>query len=187
MKSEIPGDRTEIQPGTLLLSEPFMQDPLFGRSVVLICHHDSEGTIGLILNKLTDSPFEEDHPLGRFPFFVGGPVDPQNMFFLHPLSYLKDCVLIREGIYWQGAYEALLEAVEEGAFSARKGKLLIGYSGWEKGQLQEELEREEWLVYNGPIDFILEIDPLEMWKRILQKMGPYYKMVSNFPTDPNLN
>jgi putative transcriptional regulator len=180
-------DSIQIQAGTLLLSEPFMQDPLFGRSVVLVCHHDTDGTIGLILNKLTDCPFDADHPLGGFPFFAGGPVDAQNMFFLHHLSYIKDCVLIREGVYWQGAYEALLEAVEEKAFSSDKGRLLVGYSGWEKGQLQEELDREEWLVYNGPIDSILEIDPLQMWKTILQKMGPYYKMVSNFPSDPSLN
>jgi putative transcriptional regulator len=64
---------------------------------------------------------------------------------------------------------------------------LIGYAGWEKGQLEGELEREEWMVYNGSIRDILKMPSETMWKDILAQMGPYYRMVSNFPLDPGLN
>jgi putative transcriptional regulator len=178
-----------IHPGTLLLSEPFMQDPLFGRAVVLVCHHDEEGSFGLILNKPAANPFEEetDHPMSKMPFFAGGPVETNSMFFIHPLSYLKECILIRDGWYWQGKYEDLLEAMEESAFTPENGRLFVGYAGWGEGQLQAELEREDWMVYNGPLDEILKLEPDQLWKTLLQKMGPYFRMVSNFPTDPSLN
>ncbi len=178
-----------VRPGTLLLSEPFMQDALFGRAVVLICHHDKDGSFGLILNKPAANPFEEseDHPLATFPFFGGGPVETNNMFFIHTLSYLPETVLIKDGICWQGEYESLIEAIAEGAFHSENGRLLVGYTGWSEGQLQEELENEDWMVYNGPIDFLLKAEPSQLWKDLLQTMGPYYKMVSNFPSDPSLN
>ena len=183
-------EKVWIKPGTLLLSEPFMQEPLFGRSVVLVCHHDAEGSFGLILNKPAANPFDEDekdHPLKHFPFFGGGPVEINSMFFIHNLTYLPDSVLLKDGICWQGNYEALLEAIEENAFRKDNGRLLVGYTGWGEGQLEEELEREDWMIYNGPIENILSLEVDVMWKTLLQNMGPYYKMVSNFPTDPNLN
>ncbi len=185
----LPTEKIWLGPGTLLLSEPFMQDHMFGRAVVLLCHHDEEGSFGLILNKPGANPFEEetDHPLAGFPFFGGGPVETNSMFFIHDLTYLKDSILIRDGVCWQGDYEGLIEAIEEKAFTSKNGRLLVGYAGWGKDQLEEELEKEDWMVYNGPIDFILNTEPENLWKETLQKMGPYYKMVSNFPSDPSLN
>lgn len=154
-----------------------------------MCHHDKDGSIGLILNKPAVNPFanEPNHQLGGFPFYAGGPVDVNHMFFVHQISYLPEALLLKDGIYWQGDYENLLEAVEENTFTANSGRLLVGYSGWAEGQLEDELNSEDWMVYNGPIQDILSIDPESIWKVLLQKMGPYFKMVSNFPQDPNLN
>lgn len=179
-----------IRSGTILLAEPFMQENMFGRAAILICHHDAEGSIGLILNKPAANPFSEDdadHPLKYFSFYAGGPVEVNNMFYFHQLTYLPEAVLLKDGICWQGNYDALLEAITEKAFTEENGRFFIGYSGWGEGQLEAEIKSEDWMVYNGPIDDILTVDSSEIWKHLLKKMGPYYKMVSNFPTDPNLN
>jgi putative transcriptional regulator len=178
-----------VSSGSVLLSEPFLQDPLFQRAVVLLCHYDEEGAFGLILNKSAANPFEEEenHPLAEFPFYAGGPVETDSMFFVHQLSDLPESLPIRDGICWQGKYEDLLEAVSAKEFLPENCRILIGYSGWEKGQLEGELEREDWMVYNGPINNILKMPSETMWKDILSKMGPYFKMVSNFPLDPGLN
>lgn len=165
-----------------------MQESIFVRSVVLVCHHDTNGSFGLIVNKPAANPFEgENHALHSFPFFAGGPVDINNMFFIHNLMYLPDCLTIKDGLCWQGSYDALMEAVAEKAFRPDNGRLMIGYTGWGEGQLEEEIANEDWMVYNGPIQGLLDLDPETTWKTLLQKMGPYYKMVSNFPTDPHLN
>lgn len=186
MSKELPN----IRPGTVLLAEPFLQASLFGRAVVLICHHDAEGSFGLILNKPAANPFDEEmesHPLKNLPFFAGGPVETNHLFFVHQLTYLPDSVLLKDGICWQGDFDALLESIEEKAIYSDRIRFLVGYSGWGEGQLEEELKSEDWMVYNGPIDDILQLDASEIWKHLLKKMGPYYKMVSNFPTDPSLN
>ena len=178
-----------LQSGTILLAEPFLQDSLFGRSVVLLCHYDEDGAFGLILNKSAGNPFEEDesHPLSGFPFFAGGPVETDSMFFVHKLSGLPETVPLRDDICWQGRYEDLLEAVKTKEFQKENCRLLIGYAGWEKGQLEDELAREDWMVYNGSIGGILRYPVESMWKELLSGMGPYFKMVSNFPRDPGLN
>ena len=182
-------EKVVLQSGSILLAEPFLQDPLFGRAVILLCHYDEDGAFGLILNKSAGNPFEEenDHPLAEFPFYAGGPVETDSMFFVHSLKGLPESVPLRDGISWQGRYEDLLEAVKAKEFNPENSRLLIGYSGWEKGQLEGELAREDWMVYNGPIAEILHYSPETMWKDILKGMGPYYKMISNFPMDPGLN
>jgi putative transcriptional regulator len=178
-----------LRPGTLLLSEPFLKDPLFGRAVVLLCHHDEDGSFGLILNKPAANPFaeEREHPMSELPFFGGGPVETNCMFFVHRLSYLPEAIPIRDGLYWQGKYEHLLEAVEEGEFQPETGRLFVGYAGWGEGQLEAELEREDWVVYNGSLNNILGENPQDLWQIMLRKTGPYYRMFSSFPPDPSLN
>ena len=178
----------EFGAGSVLIAEPFLQDPHFGRAVVLLCHYDEEGAFGLVLNKRGLNPFEgSEHPLSGFPFFKGGPVETSSMFFVHQLQGLPESQNLRDGICWQGRYEDLLEAVQAREFEPANCRLLMGYSGWEKGQLEGEIQREDWMVYNGPISGLLRLPAETMWKDLLKKMGPYYKMVSNFPTDPSLN
>jgi len=178
-----------IRPGTLLLSEPFGQDPLFGRAVVLICQVNPEGTIGLILNKEAKCTpeFEDSECLSPFRFYEGGPVEKDLLFFIHKIEGLLESQSIKDGIFLQGNYDALLQAVDQKEFTPENGRFFLGYSGWETGQLEEEIDREEWMIYEGPIDFIFGIEPESIWKEVLQKMGPYYRMISNFPKDPTLN
>ncbi len=178
-----------LGPGTLLLAEPFMQDPLFGRAVVLLCQHDDDGSFGFIINKPVESPFAEgdDHPLAGFPFYSGGPMDNHSVFFVHQLSALKEAIPLQDGFFWQGDYDELLDAIENHEVTEKNFRLILGYSGWGAGQLEEELEKGFWMVNNGPLDYILETEAAHLWKEILQRMGPYFKMVSNFPSDPTLN
>ena len=181
-------DAVQLITGSLLIAEPFLQDPHFGRSVVLVCHYDEDGAFGLVLNKPGQNPFEDEtHPLSGYSFYNGGPVEPGSMFFVHQLADLPESLPLKDGICWQGRFEDLLEAVQAKEFAPENCRLLLGYAGWEKGQLESEIEREDWMVYNGPLSGILRFPPETMWKDILKNMGPYYRMVSNFPTDPSLN
>lgn len=182
-------DLPDFGAGSVLIAEPFLQDPHFGRAVVLLCQYDSqEGAIGLILNKPGENPFSNSsHPLAEFPFFNGGPVERNSMFFVHRLQELPESIPLGDGIFWQGKYEDLLDAVHAREFEGGNFRLLMGYAGWEKGQLEEEIQREDWMIYDGPISSILDFPVESMWKDILKNMGPYYRMVSNFPIDPSLN
>lgn len=173
-----------LRPGTILLAEPFLKEPSFSRSAVLLCHIDEEGALGLVLNKPIDNPFPPDsgHPFRSLPFFSGGPVDEDHLFFLHQLS-IPESISLKDGIFWQGAFESLADL----KLDETQIRFFLGYSGWEAGQLEAEIEEDAWLIYNGPIGNLFQIPPEKLWKTLLEYMGPYFRMVSNFPLDPNLN
>ena len=183
----MPNTKVTLRPGTILLAEPFLKEPEFSRAAVLICHIDEEGALGLVLNKPIGNPFEgkEEDRLYRFPFFSGGPVDPDHLFYLHS-SNLPGALPIRDGIFWQGDYGVMLDQLRDEK-QIPDFRFFLGYSGWEAGQLENEIKEDAWLIYNGPINGILNIPHEILWKKLLQDMGPYFRMVSNFPLDPNLN
>ena len=97
-------DKLVIKSGNILLSEPFLEDPNFRRTVIFLCEHHKEGTIGFILNKPLDIKISEAMPdLEGFnaPLFFGGPVQTDTMHFLHNLGdMIDDSVEITKGVYW---------------------------------------------------------------------------------------
>ena len=97
--------------GSLLISEPFLVDSYFKRSVVLLSEHDDKGTLGFILNKPTDVTLNEavdDFPEFKVPLYFGGPVETDTLFYIHTLGEkLEGAKEILNGIYWGGDYEQL--------------------------------------------------------------------------------
>ncbi|AHM58336.1 hypothetical protein D770_00300 [Flammeovirgaceae bacterium 311] len=182
----------KVERGDLLISEPFLPDPNFSRTVVLMCEHGEAGSFGFVLNKpslIKGSDVLEDAELFDATLYVGGPVQQDTLHFIHRRSDLiEGGEQISNGIQWGGNFEQLMEHVKSGGLDFDDFKFFIGYSGWEEGQLDEELQQNTWIVYKGatPED-IFDTDPDVLWKEILQKMGGKYKVISNYPTDPRLN
>lgn len=176
---------TTIKPGSILLAEPFLKEPPFARAAILLCHLDEEGALGLVLNKPIDNPFQTkpEHPFFKAGLFSGGPVDSDHLFYLHQNEKVPGAIHLKEGMYWQGDFQSVKDFVDQNGSS----RFFLGYSGWESGQLENEIKEDTWLVYNGSLAGILTIEPELLWKELLQRMGPYFRMVSNFPIDPSLN
>lgn len=183
-----------IQATNLLLSEPFMADPYFQRSAVLICaNEEEEGTIGFVLNQpteLTMADLFDDLPqASEFPLFIGGPVAPDTLHFIHRCAdRISDSEDLGNGVYWGGNMEQLLPLIKDNALNRSEIKFFLGYSGWGVGQMAEELHDNSWMVcesYNPEILFV--IDGENLWREALIAMGPKYAMVANYPIDPRLN
>ena len=178
--------------GDFLISEPFLPDPNFERSVILICENSDEGTFGLVLNKGTDLLLEdvldEEIPF-QGTLNVGGPVEQNTLHFIHRLKVpIEGSVEIGKGLYWSGDFEQIKSMLWTGEAHENEVKFFLGYSGWSEGQLREELDRQSWFVKPGATAkqvFELEVDAL--WKSILEGMGGKYKVFSNYPIDPRLN
>ncbi len=177
--------KEQIRPGSILLAEPFLKEPAFCRAAILICHLDDDGALGLVLNKPIEKLYQikANHPLAKVPLFSGGPVDPDHLFYLHHKENIPEAIFLKDGIHWQGD----LEQVADGADQGKEVRFFLGYAGWDAGQLENEIKEDTWLIYNGPINEVLKVEPEQLWKKLLQDMGPYFRMVSNFPLDPNLN
>ncbi|NPV36145.1 MAG: YqgE/AlgH family protein [Bacteroidales bacterium] len=177
--------------GMLLLAEPFLGDPFFSRSVVLLIEHNEEGSFGLIINKeVPVKPAEAISSLGNYEgkVFVGGPVQPRSIFYLHTLGQrLAGSLPVIDHLYWGGDAMQLNQMIMKGEVKPGEVRFFLGYSGWSPGQLQDELKRDSWLVTKASADFLLNTPPRHLWKALLQRMGGKYAYWINFPTDPLLN
>lgn len=177
--------------GRLLVSEPFLPDPNFERTVVLLCEHNADGSFGFILNKptqITVSEVIED--IHNYPakLFVGGPVQHNSFHYLHKNEKLENAVKISDGIYWGGNFDQLKLLIETGQANELDYKYFIGYSGWGKDQLMDEIESGSWIVVNKINPVILFNNQIDnMWKKVLKSMGGRFNVYSNYPIDPRMN
>jgi putative transcriptional regulator len=182
-----------IQPaaGILLIADPFLKDPNFMRTVVFMCEHNNEGSFGFVLNKQFDYTLDElitsfeGYPI---PVYYGGPVNMDTIHFLHQYpEQIPDSQEVMKGVYWGGDFEALTTLIQNNAIDFSKIRFFIGYSGWGKGQLDEELESKSWLTASATRKLIFHERPDEIWKDSLRHLGGDYEIMINFPTDPQLN
>jgi len=177
--------------GRLLLSEPLMGDYYFGRAVILLVEHDDEGTFGVVLNKPLKHKFNsvvKDFPDFDASIFLGGPVEPNNLFFIHTIGdIVEGSVEIGSGIYWGGDIEIIKDMIKYGSITSSDIRFSIGYSGWSPNQLQNELKKNSWVVSPDLNNNILTMETKTMWKQLLSPLGNKYKYWPNFPSDPGLN
>ncbi|EOR95851.1 transcriptional regulator, putative [Arcticibacter svalbardensis MN12-7] len=178
--------------GSLLISEPFMMDPNFKRSVLLLTEHNEEGTIGYVLNQKSSFFLNDvipDCPDADFPIFIGGPVGADTLHFLHRCNDRLDGGLeIAKGIYWGGDFEMLMLMINAKHIEKHEIKFFIGYSGWEPGQLNKELELNSWLVQNTYKPGMITNNNIDnLWKEIVSQLGPKYAHIANFPENPLWN
>ena len=186
--------KQNIQPtkGDLLISEPYLPDPNFDRTVVLICEHDKNGTFGYILNQLSETSIGEliiDLEGNMHPVYVGGPVQQDTLHFIHKS---RDNSIggqeIGPGLFWGGDYERVIELIKLGLISDSEFRFFMGYSGWGMHQLQNEIDTKSWFIYKNPsTDMLFETPAGELWQTILNNLGGKFRMISKYPTDPRMN
>lgn len=181
----------KVEKGKCLISEPFSPDSYFGRSIVLITEHsEKEGTVGYIINKPVEIKIKElfpEFPDFNAPCFVGGPVNPDTVHYLHNrIDLLPASTHVANDIYWGGDFDLLKEHVEEGRISENEIRFYLGYSGWAPQQLYQEIEDKFWIVSDIDSDKIMTAHE-NIWKEILNEMGESYSLWANAPTNPGMN
>lgn len=179
-----------VEIGYLLISEPFLSDPNFERSVVLICENKEEsGALGFILNKSTEITIGEliDWELSQNIVYIGGPVEQNTLHFIHTFDTIKDATPLGNGVYWGGNFEQLRVYADTGLIKDENCRFFMGYSGWGKKQLDSELKDDTWVICKIDLNIIFQTAPKELWRTILRTMGGKYKTFANFPDDPRLN
>lgn len=183
-------NQLDVEVGHVLIAEPFMQDPYFKRSVVLITEHNAEGTVGFILNNPLGIELNEvlpEFPEFQATVFLGGPVQPQNLFYIHNQASLPGAIQINDELFWDGDFDLLQEYIKSGLIKEGDIRFFLGYSGWDQQQLTDEIESQSWLISKITSPSILSVETDELWKESVQAMGKTPALFANFPEDPNLN
>jgi len=186
-------DLNKLKPkkGRILIAEPFMDDPYFKRSVVLLTEHGENGAFGFMLNKPLEISINEtieDFPPFDAPIFIGGPVQSDSLFYIHTQGkIIEGSIKICENLYWSGNFEQLKQLIKDHQIFPHEIKFFIGYSGWDFKQLMDEIDDQSWIISNLKSRKIDELNDSNLWKNTLQKMGNKFSLLSNFPEDPSLN
>lgn len=181
----------EIKPGILLLSDPFLKDPNFARSVVLVCEHNEEGSFGFVLSKQTDyklGDLVEQAEGIQIPLFEGGPVEKNTIHFIHQQpDIIGGGIALNNGLYWGGNFEQVLSALRTGYLKPKDIRFFMGYSGWSSQQLEEEYQEKSWILADASPALIFSFKQEELWKQSLQQLGGEYARMVYYPKDPQLN
>ena len=177
------------QKGKVLISQPFMWDGCFRRSVVLLNDYSENGAVGFVLNKpllLTLSNLMDDFSAPESQLSVGGPVATNTLHYLHTFRNIPNAIEIVNGIYWGGNIETIRQMLSISVMKPEDIRFFLGYSGWSAGQLDEELKINSWLVGDIRPGKIIH-PPRDLWQESVKSMGESYQHWTTFPENPGLN
>ncbi|MCL4151202.1 UNVERIFIED_CONTAM: hypothetical protein GTU68_059492, partial [Idotea baltica] len=136
--------------GDLLIAEPaIIGDVSFNRSIVLLADHTEEGSIGFILNKPLEYTINDLVPEveARFKVYNGGPVEQDNLYFIHKIPHLiPNSIEISLGIFWGGDFSKVADQISDNTIKENDIRFFLGYSGWDTHQLEDELKANSWVV-----------------------------------------
>lgn len=185
-------DSLKPSKGHLLIAEPsIIGDVSFNRAVVLLAEYNESGSIGFILNKPLRYTLKDFVPeiTSELPIYNGGPVEQDNLYFIHCVPELiPESIEISSGIYWGGDFDTILDLLKNDKLEANQIRFFLGYSGWDPGQLSQELELNSWVVvpnvYNGKI---IARSDMNFWKEKMLELGGEYLIWSNAPENPSFN
>lgn len=177
--------------GIFLIAEPYLRDPGFSRSVVLLCEHSREGTLGFVLNKPSANTVNMLLPEVSLPgvhIFDGGPVETDTIQIIHRMPEFLGGIEILPDVYWGASYQELVQLCERGyPVDPSHIRLFRGYSGWDAGQLDKELLQYSWIPAPGQKNIIFDTDSKQIWTSSLKSLGRDFAYIANFPRDPVLN
>ncbi len=179
--------------GSLLISAPFLKDYHFARSVVLMIEHNEEGSMGIVLNKNFHGmmTLNEIVPtlatLPPIPLYKGGPVSRETLFYLHKLPFLKHSFPLGNGLFLNGDFEDMQKYLLGGGPTQGVIRFFAGYAGWQRGQLEQEIKENTWLVSNESKVDLLNMYLRDLWQETLTDLGGKYAIWARYPQYPSMN
>jgi putative transcriptional regulator len=181
-----------LKKGKLLIAEPsLIGDLSFNRSVILLADHDKKGSVGFIINKPLKYTINDLIPdiKASLKIYNGGPVDQDNLYFIHNVPHLiPDSIEISNGIYWGGEYEVTKELINQGKIKSNNIRFFLGYTGWDKDQLESEMAESSWIItQNYYENKIIGKSANHFWKKQIMELGGDYLIWINAPENPTFN
>lgn len=180
---------SESLQGQLLIASPSLLDPNFRRTVVLVTEHTDEGAAGLVLNRPSPSAVADLVPQleplvdDGEEIWLGGPVQTDAVLVL---GEFLDPIDAAVPLFGSLGFPSLDDPGEIVPVTTRR-RVFAGYSGWGAGQLESELERDDWILEQALNDDAFTEAPEELWADVLRRKGGIYELVSRMPEDPRVN
>ena len=174
----------------LLLAAPQLADPNFRRSAVLVLDHDGDGALGVILNRPAELTVGEVVPelaalAGEHArIHQGGPVQPDGLVVLADFAEPGE---MHPTVLGSVALVSGADDIDALVGNVGRARVFAGYAGWGAGQLEGELERDDWIVEPARVEDVFSDDPESLWASALERKGGSYRFIVHMPEDPTLN
>ena len=163
-----------------LIATEKMTDNRFSKTVIVMLESDENGAWGLTINKrlgtmpiallidpsLNTSEEREELFKIEIPIFWGGPVDSKEIFVLHSNEYKSESTIKYQNISISQDYEILLDIAKNKG--PKKSLIILGYSGWGKGQLEGEMERDHWILSDIDLDITFDEESKKKWDKAIK-------------------
>ncbi len=189
------GSGSVLAPGSLLVAAPGLLDPNFHRTVVYVIEHRAGGSLGVVLNRPSETSVRDVlpswAPLSAQPssVFVGGPVEAETALCLAAVRTGHDPAKVNGLVRVRGP----VALVDLDSDPTRIGSLLrglrvfAGYSGWDPGQLNTEVKRGDWIVVPALPDDVLNRQDADLWGHVLRRQGMPLALLATYPADVRQN
>ncbi len=186
----LPEDKIPAK-GKILISEPFLPDTFFSRSIVYLTDHSPQGSVGFILNKKID--LNLSNAITGFDGWdenlnMGGPVAPDTIHYIHTMGdMIPGSVLVEDNIFWGGDIDYIRDLAATKGMTSSQIRFFLGYSGWSAGQLEREIKEDSWVIAKVRPEIILSNRGEDTWKRVLRSFNNKYRIWADFPDSPEMN
>jgi putative AlgH/UPF0301 family transcriptional regulator len=165
----------DLGPGKLLVASRDLADPNFAETVILLVHYDTEGAVGLMLNRRTDLPISR--VLAQFktakdlpdPVYMGGPVDTPTVFaLLRSTNKLEGVEPVFGDVNWVTTKAALEKTISSHP-DPDVFHVYLGYAGWTNGQLRTEVRLGSWFIFQADDQTVFNANPDSLWRQMIKK------------------
>ncbi|ASQ90788.1 hypothetical protein CHL67_07525 [Prosthecochloris sp. GSB1] len=181
----------QLTAGRLIMASAVMLESNFKRTVLLMCEHSEEGSLGFILNRPTQIRVSE--AISGFDdidmeLHIGGPVQVDTVHYLHARGdVIEGSQEVIPGVFWGGDKEQLGYLMASGVISPSEIRFYLGYAGWGEGQLEGEFEEGSWYTTDASRNIVFSEEYERMWGRVVRSKGGDYCFAANSPEMPGMN
>jgi putative transcriptional regulator len=170
-----------------LIATPAIKDPIFASSLIYMCEHNENGSMGLVINHKTSQTLDEvfrqldipcdDESIKSQTVYIGGPVQLEQGFVLHSSpGKWQNSIEVSEGIHLTSSLD-ILQAVADGK-GPQDFLVILGFSGWASGQLESELQQNSWLTSACDADLLFHQKAEDKWQAAFDTLGFDINMLS---------
>lgn len=181
--------KSSLKKGNVLISRPLLNDEYFHKSVVLLTDYHDE-VVGFIVNKPSNlylSDVINDFPEFDSKIYYGGPVDPDNLYFIHRVpDKIEGSIPIVNDLYWGGDFNQVKKLIVENNLKSEDIRFFLGYSGWGTDQLDEEINSKAWII-DELEGSLFNWETYELWKKCMAEKEKDYEIWMGAPKDIRLN
>jgi putative transcriptional regulator len=180
-----------LKKGDLLIADPsILNDDSFNRTIILLIEHNLKSTVGFIVNRPLDFHMKDVFPEidCNLTLYEGGPVAIDSLFYLHKVpNLIPNSSKISKNIYYGGNFEVVKNLLLTKQINAKEIRFFLGYTGWDKNQLENEIESKSWFVTENNFNNLFATEDSLLWKNKILEKGGEYKIWSNAPKDVDWN